>query len=202
MWTGASFRATRRAAAAVAPRPLTSTYTSCIKTRVSPDDYRRALDAAIAEYEALGARRREIDARLAQLAQTIGTLNRLCGFVPSVPWGLTDACRLVLRNAGVPLTPTDVRDRLASIGFDLSRYVNELASIHTVLKRLHDAGELRLVPRTAGSHAYIATGAARAIAMSLEDVHAMLAAPGNDAPLAAGPPRPRAPAKSRKKTNK
>ncbi|MGE5246186.1 MAG: hypothetical protein ACM3SQ_18325 [Betaproteobacteria bacterium] len=138
------------------------------------DDYRRALEAAIAEYEALGARRREIDERLGQLAQTIGTLNRLCGFVPTVPWGLTDACRLVLRNAAVPLTPTDVRDRLASMGFDLSRYSNELASIHTVLKRLNRAGELRFVPRSPGKHAYVATGAARAIAMSLEDVHAML----------------------------
>lgn len=145
------------------------------------DDYRRALDAAIAEYEALGARRRELDERLAQLAQTIGTLNRLCGFVPTVPWGLTDACRLVLRNAAVPLMPTEVRDRLRSIGFDVSRYSNELASIHTVLKRLREAGELRLVPRGSGRHAYVATGAARPMAMSLEDVHALLRAePGRE----------------------
>ncbi len=143
---------------------------------MTTDDYRRALDAAIAEYEALGAKRRDIDERLAQLAQTIGTLNRLCGLVPTVPWGLTDACRLVLRNAAVPLTPPEVRDRLASIGFDLSRYSSQLAAIHTVLKRLNKAGELRLIPRSSGRHAYIATGAARAIAMSLEDVHGMLAA--------------------------
>ena len=60
------------------------------------DDYRAALTAAIQEYESLGAKRREIDERLGQLAQTIGTLSRLLGLTPTVPLGLTDACRLVL----------------------------------------------------------------------------------------------------------
>ena len=54
-------------------------------------DYRAALDAAIREYEDLGVRRRDIDARLSALAQTIGTLSRLMGFKPTVPLGLTDA---------------------------------------------------------------------------------------------------------------
>lgn len=117
-------------------------------------DYRRALDAAVREYEALGAQRRAIDERLAQLAQTIGTLNRLCGYVPTVPWGLTDACRLVLRNAGSAMTPTDVRDRLAAIGFDMSRYANGLAAIHTVLKRLRAAGDAEAVKRGDGRAAY------------------------------------------------
>jgi hypothetical protein len=130
------------------------------KHPMAGDDYRQALEAAIAEYETLGARRREIDARLSQLAQTIGALNRLCGFAPTAPWGLTDACRLVLKNAAAPLTPTEVRDRLASIGFDLSRHSNPLASIHTVLKRLNRAGELRLLTRSPGRHAYVASPAA------------------------------------------
>jgi hypothetical protein len=47
--------------------------------------------------------------------QTIGTLSRLCGLVPTVPMGLTDACRLVARGAGVPVTPADVRQRLQSM---------------------------------------------------------------------------------------
>jgi hypothetical protein len=117
-------------------------------------DYCTALDAAIREYEELGARRHEIDDRLAQLAQTIGTLTRLLGLTPTVPLGLTDACRLVLRG-GVPMTPTEVRDRLLAIGMDLSGYVSELSAIHTVLKRLNEAGEVRLVPRAAGKHAYL-----------------------------------------------
>jgi len=111
---------------------------------MTTEDYRRALDAAVREYEALGAQRREIDQRLTELAQTIGTLSRLCGLTPTVPWGLTDACRIVLRS-GLPMTATDVRDRLQSIGFDLSKYSSELAAIHTVLKRLNESGELRLL---------------------------------------------------------
>jgi len=50
--------------------------------------------------------------------------------------------RLVVRNATAPVTALEVRDRLHSIGVDLDKYSNPLASIHTVLKRMHDAGEL------------------------------------------------------------
>jgi hypothetical protein len=117
---------------------------------MATDQHRLALEAAILEYEELGAKRREIDERLAQLAQTIGTLNRLCGNAPTVQWGLTDACRVVLKGARQAMTPSEVRDRLDAIGFDLTRYTNALAAIHTVLKRLHDAGEILFVERPRG----------------------------------------------------
>ena len=109
---------------------------------MSQDEYRRALDAAVREYERAIADRAGLDSRIAQLQQTIGTLTRLCGFTPTVPLGLTDACRMVLRNAGVPLPPTALRDRLEAVGIDLSRYANPLAAIHTTLKRLVEAGEV------------------------------------------------------------
>jgi hypothetical protein len=124
-------------------------------------DYRRALDAAIKEYETLGDERREIDDRLAQLAQTIGTLTKLLGLTPTVPLGLTDACRLALRGAGLPLTPLEVRDRLLAIGVDLSAYSNELSAIHTTLKRLNEAGEIRFVVKGSGKPAYIWNHGAR-----------------------------------------
>ncbi len=110
-------------------------------------DYRRALETAIREYETLGQQRRDIDQRLAEVAQTIGTLSRLCGLVSTVPLGLTDACRLVIRGAGIPVTPIDVRQRLQTIGFDLTKYTNDLAAVHTILKRLNESGELRFVAR-------------------------------------------------------
>src|SRR5688572_20149956 len=81
---------------------------------MTTDDYRRALDAAIREYETLGAERQRIDRRLVELEHSISTLTRLCGLVPTVPLGLTDACRLVLRS-GVPMTPVEVRDYTALI---------------------------------------------------------------------------------------
>ena len=109
---------------------------------MSKDDYRRALDAAVREYEKLLSEHVALEGRLAQLKHSIAALTKLCGYEPTVPMGLTDACRMVLRNATGPLTALDVRDRLASIGIDLEKHSNPLASIHTVLKRLHDAGEL------------------------------------------------------------
>src|SRR5947207_8973312 len=117
-------------------------------------DYRRALEAATREYEELGAKRQEIDNRLAELAQTIGTLSKLLGLTPTVPIGLTDAIRLVVRGTGVPVTATEVRDRLRGMGFDVSRYVNDLAAVHTILKRLNQSGELRFIPRPNGAHQY------------------------------------------------
>ena len=121
------------------------------------EDYRRALESATREYEQLGAKRREIDQRLAELAQSIGTLSRLLGLTPTVPMGLTDAVRLVVRGAGVPMTPVEVRDRLHAIGFDVSKYTNDLAAVHTILKRLNESGEIRFVARAApgAPHRYI-----------------------------------------------
>jgi hypothetical protein len=129
---------------------------------MSTDDYRRALEAAIKEYETLGEERQRIDKRLSELAHTISTLSRLLGFTPTVSWGLTDACRVVLRNAGKPMTPTEVRDRLRAIGFDLSKYTSELTAVHTTLKRLNEAGELRFVAGALGRRAYIWERPARA----------------------------------------
>lgn len=105
------------------------------------DDYRRALDAALREYEQALASRAGLDQRIAQLQQTIGTLTRLCGYTPTVPFGLTDACRVTLRCAPGPMTAVEVRDRLQATGFDLGRYANPLAAIHTVLGRLAESGE-------------------------------------------------------------
>ena len=130
-------------------------------------DYRAALEAAAKEYEDLGEQRRKIDERLTQLAQTIGTLSRLIGLTPTVPLSITDAVRLAMR-AGVPMTPPEVRDRLVSIGVDLSQYANELAVIHTVLKRLNEAGEIRILPKQNGKHAYLWAKPPKVIALGPE----------------------------------
>ena len=134
---------------------------------MTTEDYRAALASAVKEYESLGEQRRTIDDRLAQLAQTISTLTRLLGLVPTVPLGLTNACRIVLRG-GLPLTPVEVRERLLGMGVDLSVYSNDLSAIHTVLKRLNEAGEIRLIPRSSGKHAYLWQAPPTAIAIGPE----------------------------------
>jgi hypothetical protein len=109
---------------------------------MSPAAYRAALDEALREYERLTADRAGLDARIGQLQQTIGMLTRLCGLSPTVPMGLSDACRLVLRGARAPMTAIQVRERLEAIGMlDPSKYANPLAVIHTTLKRLEESGE-------------------------------------------------------------
>jgi hypothetical protein len=133
---------------------------------MTTEDYRRALDTALREYESVAAQRAELDTRLAQLAHTVGSLMRLCGLTPTVAWGLTDACRLALKAAGHPLSAIEVRAQLLAMGFDLARYTNDLAAIHTVLKRLIDAGEARFVARHYGKPAYEWSQPRRAIAIS------------------------------------
>ena len=58
--------------------------------------------------------------------------------------GITDACKTAVLGAAKSLTPAEVRDRIKTLGFpDQS---NLLASVHTVLKRLAKAGDIRLKP--------------------------------------------------------
>jgi hypothetical protein len=121
---------------------------------MSNDDYQRALETASREYQQLAEQRADLDRRMAQLTQTIGTLYRLCGHVPNVGVGLTDACRMVLNAAGHPLTAIEVRQQLEAMGFDISKYSNDLAPIHTVLRRLTESDEARFVVRGYGKPAY------------------------------------------------
>ena len=169
---------------------------------MTTDDYRRALEAAVREYEALGVQRRAIDQRLAELAQTIGTLSKLLGLTPTVPMGLTDAIRLVMRGVGIPMTPMEVRDRLRAIGFDVSKYANDLAAVHTILKRLNESGQLRFVPGGAGRPQYIWNLGTSVVALGPDIVAFMrdqrserdaMQATDEDAP----PPRPRPPRRKR-----
>ena len=118
------------------------------------EDYRKALDTATHELESLTAQRADLDRRIGQLLQTVGNLMRLCNLTPTVPLGLTDGCRMVLRAAASPLTAVEVRAQLAAMGIDLSRYENDLAAIHTTLKRLNQSGEVRFIPQPWGKPAY------------------------------------------------
>jgi hypothetical protein len=138
------------------------------------DDYRRILEKATREYETLLAERTRLDERLAKLAQTIGSLMRLCNLTPRVSLGLTDACRMVLKAAGHPLTAVEVRQQLEAMGFDVARYANDLASIHTVLKRLNQAGQADFVPRGHDKPAYRWRRPVSVIALSKDDAALLL----------------------------
>jgi hypothetical protein len=65
--------------------------------------------------------------------------------------GLTEAIRWVFRQPLLlPLTPTQVRDRMAEMGYDLSKYKHVMPPIHNTLKRMKEAGEIKEVDGICG----------------------------------------------------
>jgi len=65
--------------------------------------------------------------------------------------GLTEAIRWVFRQPLIlPLTPTQVRDRLAAMGYELDKYKHVMPPIHITLKRMKEAGEIREVEGIGG----------------------------------------------------
>jgi len=65
--------------------------------------------------------------------------------------GLTEAIRWVFRQPLIlPLTPTQVRDRLAEMGYDLEKYAHVMPPIHNTLKRMKEAGEIKEVEGLGG----------------------------------------------------
>jgi len=65
--------------------------------------------------------------------------------------GLTEAIRWVFRQPLLlPLTPTQVRDRMAEMGYDLGKYKHVMPPIHNTLKRMKEAGEIREVDGVGG----------------------------------------------------
>ena len=71
--------------------------------------------------------------------------------------GLTEAIRWVFRQPLLlPLTPTQVRNRMAEMGYDLGKYKHVMPPIHNTLKRMKEAGEIREVEGIGGiGRAYV-----------------------------------------------
>ena len=71
--------------------------------------------------------------------------------------GLTEAIRWVFRQTLLlPLTPTQVRDRMEEMGYDLGKYKHVMPPIHNTLKRMKEAGEIREVEGIGGiGRAYV-----------------------------------------------
>lgn len=57
--------------------------------------------------------------------------------------GITDAVRTVFRSAEKPLNPAEVRTRVEALGLPPQK--NILASVHTVIRRLQESGEVEPV---------------------------------------------------------
>src|SRR5437899_2192496 len=95
--------------------------------------------------------REELATKIAKQQTRVAALAALCEQSEEVGemteldlGGLTNACRTAFRAAGNRgLMPTEVRSALEQLRFPTRTHKNILASIHTVIRRLTEAGEIR-----------------------------------------------------------
>lgn len=112
------------------------------------ETYLRAFDAARRELEELTTKRAEMDGRIARLRETVLSLAYLVNRdgqteSPDVAGlGLTDAVAKVLRLSGMALTPAQIRDELARMGFNVKKYDDPIPNITKVLQRLAAKGHV------------------------------------------------------------
>jgi hypothetical protein len=138
---------------------------------MTTDTYKNALKQAKADLaeqvEILGKAQEaaeKAEKAIVELRQTIAALQRLCGepeFVEEDALGLTEAIRMAFRTEleggmygiGGGMSAQDVRTKMESMGYG-GRWGNLLASIHTVIKRLHEKGELEATGNVNGRDTY------------------------------------------------
>lgn len=105
------------------------------------------------EREQLGdllRQREELETKIAKQLTRVAALSSLSDeggvgkMMETELGGLTNACRVAFRAAGDKgLIPTEVRGALERLQFPTRSHKNILSSIHTVIRRLLEAGEIR-----------------------------------------------------------
>lgn len=119
--------------------------------RVMPRAYKAELEQERKVLGTLLREREEIETRIAKQQTRVAALAALSEQSEEVDamaemelGGLTNACRTAFRAAGNRgLMPTEVRGALEQLRFPTRTRKNMLASIHTVVRRLEQAGEIR-----------------------------------------------------------
>jgi hypothetical protein len=139
--------------------PANTAKTDSIKTYTQ--SYNVAMDELaelMTEREEIEVRRDEIERRIDRLREAIVGLGSLCNkssyeiakerpelFPDKAPsdLGFTDAVRKIFKEYKDDyFSPVEIRDFLGMDGFDVSKYKNVLASIHSILKRLKAKNEI------------------------------------------------------------
>ncbi len=136
----------------------------------SPPEIQQIVNAAREELQRLIQERCQIRKRIGSIKQTISGLCCLFGEdvlgadlhesadrrVGIRRPGITRACRVVLMEAGSPLTTREVCEQIQGRlvpGLESSK--NLVASVNTILTRLVHYGEARTVPSENGSRAWV-----------------------------------------------
>jgi hypothetical protein len=117
--------------------------------------YKQAYETAKLDLLQHLKKRDQLDREIHKLRQTLRALGELCGadpeeigklllaegFVIDSPLGFTAAIRRLFRIHKTALSPLEIRGDLLKIGIGRNQ-VNLLSSIHTVLRRMAEAGEI------------------------------------------------------------
>lgn len=103
------------------------------------------------EQQQIESRHTEITERIKHLRELLRVLSRMYKIdipgISSKPLltgvNLTDAIRTVLQLSIDPLTPIEIKGWLKDAEFDIDKYTNPLAVIHTTLKRMEENDEVK-----------------------------------------------------------
>jgi hypothetical protein len=108
---------------------------------------KNALDTAVQLRDELVKQRMTIEKELVQQNRAIAALSEILGKSPDMDVGLTDATLLVIRAVSpAGLVPTEIRDELRKMGYDIDSFSNPMASLHQVLIRLEQQGQIEELP--------------------------------------------------------
>src|SRR5580765_1220661 len=142
----------------------------CISTSMKDETATKMYESARDRLQELLRQEAEIKDQISHWGPVVEQLARICGETvdPELlnrvnastsgagqaagqEMGLTEAIRWVFRQPLlVPLTPTQVRNQLMEIGFELGKYKHVMPPIHNTLKRMKEAGEIREVDGLGG----------------------------------------------------
>ncbi len=118
-------------------------------------NYSTDLKQALRDLLRMSSERAQLETKIAKQKKRVAALYELVQADEDGPAlsglveGISDACRVVLRAAEKPMSPAEVRDAVQGLG--LPPQTNLLASVHTTLRRMKDAGELKEIIHGAGT---------------------------------------------------
>lgn len=127
--------------------------------------WKKALQNATEQYQACKTRLDALDVERTEIQEEMQRLEKLIAHVepftteygfdvmerfvmeyePPPESTLSDAIRIVLYQAQRYMTPIEIRDVLEASKYDLTRHPNPLASIHGILKRWDESGDVAMV---------------------------------------------------------
>ena len=135
---------------------------------MTKNNYHRTLFEAKQDLAHCLVKRQMIDHKVARLQAVISDLENLCAELDQKDFekrvdrvikadltvGITESARVILKEKFFPMTASELKESIEARKHNLSTYSNPLAVIHTVLKRLVQSGEVRMVPLAKGKKAY------------------------------------------------